>query len=80
MVIRYQVYTEQHPRAGHAIQPSTKYSTKELVEVYICVQCIILFHLYKPIFMLELIGYKLTTNCEHQKKLNVNFRILKLKS
>ena len=32
IVIRYYVYNEQHTRAGRNTQPSTKYSTQELVQ------------------------------------------------
>ena len=34
IIIRYNVYNEQHTRAGRIIQPLTKYSTLELVEIY----------------------------------------------
>ena len=34
IVIRYTVYNEQQTRAGRKIQPLTKYSTQELVEIY----------------------------------------------
>ena len=33
IVIRNKVSSEQHTRAGQNIQPSTKYSTQELVEI-----------------------------------------------
>ena len=34
IVIRYNVFSKQHTRTGQNIQPSTKYSTQELVKIY----------------------------------------------